>query len=44
RERFNGHLSKKELIIEIGTTGNTLDEALVSARALAFAINEFYTG
>ncbi|MBQ2941443.1 MAG: stage II sporulation protein P [Clostridia bacterium] len=43
-ERFNGHISGKELIIEVGTTGNTLDEALVSARALAFAINEFYTG
>ena len=44
KERFNGHVSKKELIVEVGTTGNTLDEALVSARALAFAINEFYTG
>lgn len=43
-ERFNGHTSPKELIIEVGTTGNTLDEALVSAHALAFAINEFYTG
>lgn len=44
KERFNGHLSKKELIIEVGTTGNTLDEALVSARALASSINEFYKG
>ena len=43
-ERFNGHTSPKELIIEVGTTGNTLEEALVSARALAFSINEFYTG
>lgn len=44
KERFNGHVSKKELIIEVGTTGNTLEEALRSARALAFAINKFYTG
>ncbi len=44
KERFNGHVSKKELIIEVGTTGNTLEEALVSARALAFAINELYKG
>ena len=44
KERFNGHVSEKELIIEVGTTGNTLEEALVSARALAFSINEFYNG
>ena len=44
KERFNGHVSKKELIIEVGTTGNTLDEALRSAKALAYAINKFYTG
>ena len=44
KERFNGHVSKKAVIIEVGTTGNTLEEALLSARALAFSINEFYTG
>lgn len=35
RERFNGHASENEIIIEIGTTGNTLEEALLSAEALA---------
>ncbi len=35
RERFNGHMSERELLIEVGTTGNTMEEALVSARALA---------
>lgn len=34
-ERFNGHLSEHGLLIEVGTNGNTMDEALVSARALA---------
>ena len=34
-ERFNGHISPYEILIEVGTTGNTLPEALVSARAAA---------
>ncbi len=37
-ERFNGHLCEKEILIEIGTTGNTLSEALLSADAVADAI------
>lgn len=37
-ERFNGHISPYEILIEVGTTGNTLPEALVSARAAANVI------
>ena len=39
-ERFNGHASENEIIIEIGTTGNTLEEALVSAEALSYGLAE----
>ncbi len=34
-ERFNGHINENEIIIEIGTTGNTLEEALISAELFA---------
>ena len=37
-ERFNGHLSNREIIIEVGTTGNTLDEALISAKSVAHCL------
>lgn len=37
-ERFNGHICPNEVLIEVGTTGNTLPEALVSARAVANVI------
>ena len=37
-ERFNGHICPNEVLIEVGTTGNTLPEALVSARAMANVI------
>lgn len=37
--RFNQHFTKGSLIVEIGTNGNTLDEALVSAKYLAKALN-----
>ena len=30
RERFNGHTSSASMIIEVGTSGNSLDEALYS--------------
>ena len=36
--RFNQHFTKGSLIVEVGTNGNTLDEALVSAKYLAQAI------
>lgn len=38
--RFNQHFTKGSLIIEVGTNGNTLDEALVSAKYLATAIHQ----
>lgn len=37
-ERFNGHICPGEVLIEVGTNGNTLPEALVSARALSEVI------
>ncbi len=36
--RFNQHFTKGSLIVEVGTNGNTLDEALVSAKYLAQAV------
>ncbi|MBP3313863.1 MAG: stage II sporulation protein P [Oscillospiraceae bacterium] len=33
KERFNGHFTPKSFILEVGTTGNTLPEALVAVRA-----------
>ena len=36
-ERFNQHATKGSLIIEVGCTGNTLDQALCAARACQFA-------
>jgi stage II sporulation protein P len=38
--RFNQHFTKGSLIIEVGTNGNTLDEALVSTKYLATAIHQ----
>ena len=40
-ERFNGHLTKNALIVEFGTDGNTLKEALSSAELLAEILNEY---
>lgn len=37
-ERFNGHISPGEILIEVGTNGNTLSEALLSAHAIADVI------
>ncbi len=34
KERFNMHLTKGSILFEVGTNGNTLDEALVSAKYL----------
>ncbi len=36
--RFNQHFTKGSLIVEVGTNGNTLDEALISAKYLAEAV------
>lgn len=43
-ERFNQDLSPGALIIEVGATGNTLEEALITARALAEGIAALATG
>ncbi|MDP4117628.1 MAG: stage II sporulation protein P, partial [Bacillota bacterium] len=37
--RFNQQFTRGSLIVEVGTNGNTLDEALVSAKYLANALN-----
>lgn len=41
KERYNTHTTKGSLIVEIGTSGNTLEEALVSARLLGEAVSKF---
>ena len=38
--RYNQHLSKAATIIEVGATGNTLDECLVSMKYLAYILDE----
>lgn len=37
RERYNQHLSPGSLIIEVGSSGNTLQEALAAIRLFARA-------
>ncbi len=41
KERFNMHLTKGSLLFEIGTNGNTLDEALATAGILGDGIGDF---
>ena len=38
KERFNEHLTKGSMIIEVGTSGNTLSEALYSSQLAARVI------
>lgn len=40
QERFNTHATNGSMIIEVGTSGNTLQEALSSTKYLAKTINE----
>ena len=40
QERFNTHATQGSMIIEVGSGGNTLDEALNSVKFLSNAINE----
>ncbi len=40
-ERFNGHLTKGSMIIEVGSSGNTLSEAVEGARYGAGAMADF---
>lgn len=39
--RYNQHATSGSLILEVGTSGNTLDEALVSARLIGEAMGAF---
>ena len=41
RERFNGHTSGASMIIEVGTSGNSLDEALFSIELAAECIADY---
>lgn len=44
RERFNGHTTKGSVIIEVGTSGNTLSEAKRGASLAAAVIGDFLKG
>ena len=44
RERFNGHTSKGSLIIEVGSSGNTLSEAIKGGERCAEIIADFLNG
>ena len=41
--RFNGHAAPGSMLVEVGTSGNTLQEALAGARYFARAAGELYT-
>lgn len=38
--RYNQHLTKYANLIEVGSTGNTLDQCLVSMKYLSSVFNE----
>ena len=40
-ERFNGHLTKGSLILEVGSSGNTMEEAVRGATLGAEEIADF---
>jgi stage II sporulation protein P len=42
-QRFNQHLTAGSLLVEVGTSGNTLQEALAGARLFAQAAGQVYT-
>lgn len=44
KERFNGHTTKGSLIIEVGTSGNTLGEAVRGATLAAEVTADFLNG
>lgn len=44
RERFNGHTTKGSIIIEVGTSGNTLKEAVRGGTYAAEVIADFLNG
>ena len=41
KERYNTHTTYGSIIIEVGTNGNTLEEALVSAKCIGNSVAEF---
>lgn len=41
-QRFNQHLTPSSLLVEVGTSGNTLQEALAGARLFAQAAGQVY--
>lgn len=41
-QRFNQHMTAGSLLVEVGTSGNTLQEALAGARAFARAAGQVY--
>lgn len=41
KERFNGHTTRGSMIIEVGSSGNTLNEALEGARLAASEMADF---
>jgi stage II sporulation protein P len=43
-QRFNQHLTAGSLLVEVGTSGNTLQEALAGARLFAEAASAVYAG
>ena len=43
-QRFNQHLTPCSLLVEVGTSGNTLQEALAGARLFAQAAGSVYAG
>ena len=44
KERFNGHTTKGSMIIEVGSSGNTLSEAIYGATLGAEEIARFFKG
>ena len=41
KERYNTHTTYASIIVEVGTTGNTLEEALISANCIGNVVAEF---
>ncbi len=44
KERFNGHTTNGSMILEIGTSGNSLEESVYSGRLMAECISGFLKG
>ena len=42
--RYNQHLTTGSLLVEVGAAGNSLDEALLSARLLGRAVADVLLG